>query len=75
MLSDETRHRLKWGWLRLFLAILQLSLAPMALGSLIMVGLRPVTWILIFGATMAMVVSRLLYRGRSDPHVEEKRRR
>jgi hypothetical protein len=71
-MDDETRHKIVWGWLRLFLGWLQMSLAAAGLGALITVGIHPVTWFFVIGATAATVVSRLLYR-RSDSVLREKR--
>jgi hypothetical protein len=65
--NDATKHKLKWGWLRLFLALVQISLVPMAVGSLLTLGLHPLTWFCVLTATSAAIVSRLLYRGQSDP--------
>lgn len=67
--SQSTRHILKWGWLRLFLSIVQMTLAPIAILLLFTVGLNWVTWLFVAGATSATLTSRLLFRGRSDPRL------
>jgi hypothetical protein len=43
---------------------MQMSLALAGLIALLTIGLHPVTWILVVGATALTIVSRLLYRGR-----------
>jgi uncharacterized membrane protein YhaH (DUF805 family) len=61
------RDKLIWGWLRLALGMAQIVLSTAALVLLSAVGLRSITWVFILGAAIAMVVSRLLYHGRSGP--------
>lgn len=63
-MKDVTRQKIVWGWLRVFLGITQMSLAAATLGALLTVGTRPVTWALAGGTVTALVISRLLYRGR-----------
>jgi hypothetical protein len=62
------REKLVWGWLRLFLGITQMMLVALSLGLLLTTGLKPTTYAVIAGATLATVISRLLYRGRKRPH-------
>ncbi len=69
-MSDGWRHRLVWGWLRLLLGWTQMALAAAALVALFTVGFRPVTWALAAGATVATVISLLIYRGRPDPELK-----
>lgn len=71
-MDDATRHKLIWGWLRLFLGWLQMSLAAAGLGALFTFGLHPVTWFFVIGASAATIASRLLYRKRpaSGPREE-----
>lgn len=73
MLTEEARHKLIWGWLRFFLAFAQISLVPMAVGAGLAVGPWRITWMFIIGATVAAVISRLIYRGRKDPNLEAPR--
>lgn len=67
------RHKIVRGWLRLFLGWLQMSLAAAGLGALVTIGLHPVTWFFVIGATAATIASHLLYRKRSDSVLKEKR--
>ena len=69
-MKDATKHKLKWGWLRLFLALVQISLVPMAVGSLLTLGLHPLTWLFVLTATAAAIASRFLYRGQPDPQLK-----
>jgi hypothetical protein len=66
-LSQDSRHKLIWGWLRLFLGFAQMSLVAASFGALITIGVRPVTWAFCVSATVLTIVSRLLYRGRDSP--------
>ena len=66
-MNDINRHKLVWGWLRLFLAFAQISLVAMAFGSLITIGPRTLTLVFTMAATAVTVSSRLLYRGRREP--------
>jgi hypothetical protein len=70
--NEETRHRLIWGWLRLFLGFAQMSLVAMGIGALITVGVRRITVVLVILATTATVMSRLIYHGRPDPRLKGK---
>jgi hypothetical protein len=67
--DETTQHKLIWGWLRFFLGYTQMSLAVVALGALVTVGVRPITWAFAIGATAATIVSRLIYHGRQDPNL------
>jgi hypothetical protein len=61
--NEATRHKVIWGWLRLLLADIQLTCAPLAAYALLIGGVHHwLTWTLIIGATFATVTSRLLYR-------------
>ena len=64
-LAKTTYHRLIWGWLRLFLGMLQISLSVAGITALFKIGFRPLTWAFVAGATIATISSLLLYRGRS----------
>lgn len=55
------------GMLRLALGVAQIVLSVAALVLLSAVGLQSITWVFILGTAIAMVVSRLLYHGRSGP--------
>ena len=68
-LSEATRNKLIWGWLRLFLGWLQMSLVAVSIGAMLAAGLQPVTYVLVVAATIATLTSRLLYRGRPAPRV------
>lgn len=52
------------GWLRLFLGMVQIIFATAALTLLLTVGLEPITWVFVVGATTATIISRLLYKRR-----------
>lgn len=67
IVDDATKHKLIWGWLRLFLGWLQMSMAAACVGALLTVGLHTITYIFVAVATAAAVASRLLYHGRKDP--------
>ncbi len=69
--NDDFRHKLIWGWLRLFLGFAQMSLAALSFGVLIIAGLRPVTWILVVLTMLTTLLSRFLYHGRSDPRLKK----
>ena len=74
-MNDEAHHKLIWGWLRLFLGWTQMSLAAVGLGALLVLGNHPVTWAFGIGATLATIVSRMLYHGKPDPKIERKKGR
>lgn len=65
--NAATRHKFIWGWLRLFLGFVQMSLAAASVGALFAVGVRPVTLVFVICATATALNSRLLYHGRRDP--------
>jgi hypothetical protein len=50
-----------------------MSLAVAAFVALLAVGFHTVTWVLVTGAAVATLVSRLLYHGRSDSELERKK--
>jgi hypothetical protein len=64
-MGQDWRERFVWGWLRLLLGYLQMSLAAMALGALIITGLHKITLYLAIAATAVTLLSKLLYHGRS----------
>lgn len=70
--NDEARHKLIWGWLRLFLGFAQTSMVAAAIGSFLVVGLKSTTSIFVIAATTFTVMSLLIYRGRSDPKLKGK---
>jgi hypothetical protein len=72
MINEETRHKLVWGWLRLSLGFAQMSMVAAAIGSFLVVRLKPLTWIFAIAATTFSVMSRLIYHGRSDPNLKGK---
>ncbi len=64
-LTEEASHLLIWGWLRLFLGLLQISFSVGTITALFKIGLRPITWVFVTGAAIATISNLLLYRGRS----------
>lgn len=68
VLSSREKHYLVWGILRLTLGVLQMTFAAAAILQLIFVGLTPATLSYAAVATIATLLSRLLFRGRSGPH-------
>lgn len=69
-MNASTRHKVVWGGLRFFLGLAQMWLAIAGVTLLVMVGLQTVTVVVVIAATVAAVISRLLYRGRPDPNLE-----
>jgi hypothetical protein len=66
-MTPLTKERILWGWLRLFLGFAQIALVGLSVGALFSVGVKPITWIFVIGATALTVVSRLIYKGRTGP--------
>lgn len=66
-MDEAKRHKLIWGWLRFCLGFVQMSLVALSIGTLITIGVRPLTWAFVTTATLAALVSRLIYHGRKDP--------
>jgi hypothetical protein len=66
-MTAVTNQRILWGWLRLFLGIAQIALVGLSVGALISVGVKPITWVFVIGATALTVISRLIYKGRTGP--------
>ncbi|HEV7375254.1 MAG TPA: hypothetical protein VGN95_11095 [Pyrinomonadaceae bacterium] len=74
-MNEDTRHKLLWGWLRLLLGTIQIVCAPLAIYALLLGGVyHPVTLLLIAGATLATIISWLLYHGRSDLRLNKEKR-
>ncbi len=71
IVNEETWHKLIWGWLRLFLAFAQVSLAAGGLALLLTLGLHWITFAVVIGATAAMATSRLLYHGIGDSQLQK----
>ena len=69
-MDEVTRHKLIWGWLRLFLGFAQMALVAMSVGALTAVGLHWITYMFVGAATVAALLSRLLYRGKPDLKLE-----
>lgn len=61
-----------WGWVRLVLGVLQISCSAYAVFLIFQIGLQPIAWVFIFAAFAATGVSRLLYRGRPGPALEDR---
>lgn len=68
VLSSREKHYLVWGLLRLSLGILQMTFAAAAILNLIFVGLTPAALSYAAVATIATLLSRILFRGRSGLH-------
>lgn len=64
MLTRVPQDRPLWGWARLFLGFAQMALVGMSVGSLITVGLKPITYVFVLAATSLALLSRLIYRGK-----------
>lgn len=73
MVNASTQHEVVWGGLRFFLGLAQMWLAIVGLTLLALVGLRPVTLAVVIAATVARVVSRLLYRSRPNLSLKERK--
>ena len=72
--NEETRHKLVWGWLRLFLGFAQMGMVAAAFGALIIVGVQRITVVFVILATTLTAISRIIYRGRrTDPWLEKER--
>jgi hypothetical protein len=73
VMNEVTRQNIIWGWLRMILGALQMTLAPLALFLVFSLGIYDErTWILIVLTTLVTGISRLLYRGRPDPRILKK---
>lgn len=70
-MNEESRHKFIWGWLRLFLGWLQMSLAATGVLLLVAIGLRPLTLVVFAATVLATVTSLLLYRRRPDPMIKK----
>ena len=68
VLSSREKHYLVWGLLRLVLGVLQMTFAAAAILNLIFIGLTPATLSYAAVATIATLLSRILFRGRSGVH-------
>lgn len=62
------RERFVWGWLRLALGFAQLAATGLSFGSLITIGLRPLTVGFALLATTLTLISLLIYKRRSSPN-------
>jgi hypothetical protein len=67
-----SRKLLYWGWARLLIGAFQMACSAYAVFLIFQIGFQLITWALILGAFAATGVSRLLYRGRPDPDLDEK---
>lgn len=71
--GNDTWQNFVWGWLRMILGILQLTLAPLALLVLFKQGIEDeLTWVLVILTTLITGISRLLYNGRRTPEMKDK---
>lgn len=66
-----TRHTIIWGWLRVFLGLMQTSLAVAGILMLLTIGSRPITLVVVGGALTATIISRLIYKDRSNPALSD----
>ena len=66
-MMTTAKERIVWGWLRLLLGFAQISLAGLTAGSLITVGFQPITLVFALSATLLVLVSILIYKGKSAP--------
>lgn len=74
-MKETTHHVLVWGWLRLFLAMVQITCAPLGMIALLGLGVGHwLTWTFLTAATTATVTSLLLYRARPDPRLSDRER-
>jgi hypothetical protein len=69
----DTRRLWIWGWLRFALGQAQMWLVVATLWALLAEGLAWITWTLLAAASAATAVSRLLYRGKSEPPLDTDR--
>ncbi len=65
-------QKLIWGWLRLFLGVVQMVLATACVGLLFTLGLHLTTSMFFAEATAATIISRLVCHGHADPDLEGK---
>jgi hypothetical protein len=70
-MSASSHDRLIGGWLRLLLGIAQQILALAAMVALLTAGLVPMTWVLVGMATAFTIISRWLYRHRTEQKIEK----
>lgn len=66
----SSEHRLFWGWIRFVLGLVQISFALHAVFIWAREGLVWRVAVAAMVASVAAIVSRLLYRGRPDPRIE-----
>lgn len=71
MPAPTAKEVVVWGWLRLILGTAQIGLSAAAVVALFAIGLEPETWVLIGAAMAATCLSRILYRGRRGPQMNE----
>lgn len=69
-MKASTGHKLVWGALRFFLGLAQIWLALTALALLLIVGVKSGTIAFASAATVATLISRLVYRGRAAPKLQ-----
>jgi hypothetical protein len=67
--NASAQHKLAWGGLRFFLGLAQLWLSIAGLTLLVVACLQVVTIVVVIEATVATIISRLLYHGKPDPNV------
>jgi hypothetical protein len=74
-MTPAVKERIVWGWLRLALGFAQIALVGLSVGSLLTVGVRPLTWVFAIAATVLTAVSLLIYKRRPAPHSRERNAR
>jgi hypothetical protein len=68
VMTPTAKELIVWGWLRLALGFAQIALVGLSIGSLVTVGVRPLTWVFAITATALTAVSLLIYKRRPAPH-------
>jgi hypothetical protein len=63
-MKDEKPSKFIGGWFRVFLGILQMTLAGAAALTWLSGGSERVVWLLAIAALVAVIISRMLYRSK-----------
>ncbi|HEU4390785.1 MAG TPA: hypothetical protein VFV34_23475 [Blastocatellia bacterium] len=71
MYNSRESEKTDRAWGRLALGFIQMSLAAMAAGVLLTLGLHPLTYALTAAATVATILGRLIYRRKPRRFVQE----
>ena len=70
-LKSDWKHKFYWGWLRIILGQVQMSSAIIAFSFACVVGAATPTYVAGAVALTSLVLSRILYGGRSDPNLRD----